>query len=99
MGDRYFDLGNFAVNNELVEAQETALLEAYFGDPPTPGRLAALRLMRPCPTSARRCGRPPGHLRPEFDFSEYAAEHSAGIGRPPPTPARTSLKEAGAAAG
>ena len=34
MGDRYFDLGNFAVNNELDEADEEALLEAYFGEPP-----------------------------------------------------------------
>ncbi|HET7509564.1 MAG TPA: phosphotransferase, partial [Solirubrobacterales bacterium] len=33
MGDRYFDLGNFAVNNELDEAAEAALLGAYFGNP------------------------------------------------------------------
>ena len=33
MGDRYFDLANFAVNNELGEAGELALLEAYFGEP------------------------------------------------------------------
>ena len=31
MGDRYFDLGNFAVNNELDAGQEAALLDAYFG--------------------------------------------------------------------
>ena len=35
MGDRYFDLANFAVNNELGEAGELALLEAYFGERPT----------------------------------------------------------------
>ena len=36
MGDRCFDLGNFAVNNELDDAQRRrALLEAYFGEPPT----------------------------------------------------------------
>ena len=46
MGDRYFDLANFAVNNELGEAAEEALLADYFGEPPTAGRLAALRLMR-----------------------------------------------------
>ena len=34
MGDRYFDLANFAVNNELGEAGELALLEAYFAEPP-----------------------------------------------------------------
>ncbi len=36
MGDRYFDLANFAVNNELDEAGEVALLGDYFGEPPTP---------------------------------------------------------------
>ena len=46
MGDRYFDLANFAVNNELGEAAEEALLAAYFGEPPTARRLATLRLMR-----------------------------------------------------
>ncbi len=46
MGDRYFDLGNFAVNNELDGAQEEAFLAAYLGQPPTAGELAALRLMR-----------------------------------------------------
>ena len=34
MGDRYFDLGNFSVNNELDEAELAELLEAYFGEPP-----------------------------------------------------------------
>jgi len=50
MGDRYFDLANFAVNNELGEAEQQTLLAAYFGmtdaDPHEPARrLAALRLM------------------------------------------------------
>ena len=34
MGDRYFDLGNFAVNNELDDEDEERLLDAYFGEPP-----------------------------------------------------------------
>ena len=46
MGDRFFDLGNFAVNNELGPGDEAALLEAYFGESATGSRLAALRLMR-----------------------------------------------------
>jgi thiamine kinase-like enzyme len=46
MGDRYFDLANFAVNNELGEGGEETLLGAYFGAPPTMAQLAALRLMR-----------------------------------------------------
>jgi len=51
MGNRWFDLGNFAVNNELGPAEEEALLNAYLGTayleaPPAPADLAALRLMR-----------------------------------------------------
>ena len=46
MGDRYFDLGNLAVNNDLDEDAERSLLEAYFGEPPDARRLACLRLMR-----------------------------------------------------
>jgi thiamine kinase-like enzyme len=46
MGDRFFDLGNFAVNNELGEEDEQHLLEAYFGEPATPRRTAALKLFR-----------------------------------------------------
>ncbi|MCI0458027.1 MAG: ethanolamine utilization protein EutH [Gemmataceae bacterium] len=45
LGDRFFDLGNFAVNNNLDAAQELALLEAYFGEV-RPGHLRRLRLMR-----------------------------------------------------
>ncbi len=43
MGDRYFDLGNFAVNNELDGEQEAELLGAYFAEPatPAPARRAA----------------------------------------------------------
>jgi len=46
MGDRYFDLGNFAVNNELDGDDEAVLLAAYFGAPASERRLASLRLMR-----------------------------------------------------
>ena len=45
MNDRYFDLGNLAVNNELDPAGEEALVEAYFGAA-TPRRLARLRVMK-----------------------------------------------------
>ena len=45
MNDRFFDLGNLAVNNGLDDAGDEALLEAYFGDV-THGRVARLRLMR-----------------------------------------------------
>jgi thiamine kinase-like enzyme len=45
MGDRFFDLGNLAVNNEFAASDEERLIAAYFGELST-RRLAALRLMR-----------------------------------------------------
>ena len=41
MGDRFFDLANFAVNNELTDEQQARVLRNYG----LPGRLAELRLM------------------------------------------------------
>jgi thiamine kinase-like enzyme len=46
MGDPFFDLGNFAVNNELGDQDEERLLAAYFGEEATPRRRAALKLFR-----------------------------------------------------
>jgi thiamine kinase-like enzyme len=45
MGDRFFDFGNFAVNHQLAEGDELALLAAYYGRA-TLGQHARLRLMR-----------------------------------------------------
>ncbi|TML06661.1 MAG: LPS biosynthesis choline kinase [Actinobacteria bacterium] len=45
MGDRFFDLGNLAVNNAFGPDDEERLIAAYFGEPGQ-RRLAALRLMR-----------------------------------------------------
>jgi thiamine kinase-like enzyme len=82
MGDRYFDLANFAVNNELGEGEQQALLEAYFGtagaDPREPARrLAALRLM--CLMSDFReamWGVVQTVLSElDFDFQAYARKH------------------------
>lgn len=82
MGDRYFDLANFSVNNELDEEQEEALLDLYFGsdeaDPQQPARrLAALRLM--CFMSDFReamWGVVQGVVSEiEFDFGAYGATH------------------------
>jgi thiamine kinase-like enzyme len=32
MGDRFFDLANFSVNNELNDEDSDRLLDAYFGE-------------------------------------------------------------------
>ncbi len=45
MGDRFFDLGNLAVNNEFDEPQELSLLALYFGEVRSE-HLRRLRLMR-----------------------------------------------------
>ena len=45
MGNRFFDLANFASHHDLGPDEEAALLAAYFGES-TPGRLASVRLMR-----------------------------------------------------
>ena len=46
MGDPFFDLGNFSVNNDLSADEDAALLEAYDGERPRRERLARLALMR-----------------------------------------------------
>jgi thiamine kinase-like enzyme len=45
MGDRFFDLGNLAVNNDFAAEDEERLIAAYFGEL-SARRLATLRLMR-----------------------------------------------------
>jgi hypothetical protein len=77
MGDPFFDLGNFSVNNELADAEEEVLLESYFGEAPTERRRAALKLFRFM--SDFREGmwgtvqNTVSHL--DFDFAGYADKH------------------------
>ena len=82
MGDRFYDLGNFAANNELEEDGQQLLLGAYFGDDPPPRRLAALRLM--CFMSDFREGiwGLVQSVDPEIDypFQEYAQAHFDRLG-------------------
>jgi thiamine kinase-like enzyme len=77
MGDRFFDLGNFAVNNDLDEGSEAALLTAYFGEAPGERRLAALRLMRFMSDFREAMwGVLQGTISDlDFDFGDYAADH------------------------
>ena len=102
MGDRYFDLGNFAVNNELGADEEVLLLEAYFGEEATPDRLAALRLMRFMSDFREAMwGTLQGTLSDlDFDFANYAAEHFGRMRKTAEDPGfETWLEEAGGAAG
>ena len=47
MGDRWFDLGNFAANNEFDDDEdEQRLLSEYFGEPPDEACAATLKLFR-----------------------------------------------------
>jgi thiamine kinase-like enzyme len=82
MGCRWFDLGNFAVNNELGPAEEETLLNAYLGTaylgaPPAPADLAALRLMRLMSDFREAMW---GVVQTavsdlDFDFAGYASKH------------------------
>ncbi|HVD41515.1 MAG TPA: phosphotransferase [Solirubrobacterales bacterium] len=76
-GDRYFDLGNFAVNNELDEAQEAALLAAYFESPASGRRLASLQLMRFMSDFREAMwGAVQSTISDlDFDFADYCAKH------------------------
>ena len=77
MGDRWFDLGNFAANNELDDAGETQLLEAYFGEPPDEQALATLKLFRFMSDFREGVwGTVQSVLSEvEFDFRAYASRH------------------------
>ena len=82
MGSRWFDLGNFAVNNELGPAEEEVFLVAYLGTacldaPPAPADLATLRLMRLMSDFREAMW---GVVQTaisdlDFDFSAYATKH------------------------
>jgi thiamine kinase-like enzyme len=98
MGDPFFDLGNFAVNNELDDGGAERLLEAYFGEPATPRRAAALNLFRfmsdfreamwgVVQTSVSEL---------DFDFPGYADKHFTRLTETGGDPRfRTWLEEAG----
>jgi thiamine kinase-like enzyme len=102
MNDRFFDLGNFAVNNELTEDGEAELLSAYFGAPASGSRLASLRLMRFMSDFREAMwGAVQSTISDiDFDFRDYCAKHfermraSAADGR-----LERLLEEAGGAAG
>jgi thiamine kinase-like enzyme len=77
MGDPFFDLGNFSVNNELDDAQQEDLLAAYFDEPATARRIAALQLFRFMSDFREAMWgvvqRSVSEL--DFDFDDYAEKH------------------------
>jgi thiamine kinase-like enzyme len=81
MGQRFFDLGNLAVNNEFAPADEERLLAAYFGAAVTDARRARLALMRFMSDFREAMwGVVQGAVSTlDFDFAGYAAEHFARL--------------------
>jgi thiamine kinase-like enzyme len=79
MADRFFDLANLSVNCELADPDEARLLEAYFGEPATPRRLAGLRLMKLVSDFREAMwGAIQAALADDdadFDYAAYAVEH------------------------
>jgi thiamine kinase-like enzyme len=77
MNDRYFDLGNLSVNNGFGPDEDRALLEAYWGEPVTERRLAALALMRLISDlrEAMWGAVQQGRSTLDFDYAAYAGEH------------------------
>ncbi|HVO55023.1 MAG TPA: phosphotransferase [Solirubrobacterales bacterium] len=101
-GDRYFDLGNFAVNNELDDEQEEAFLAAYLGQPATAGELATLRLMRFMSDFREAMwGVLQGTISDlDFDFAAYAGKHFERLAAAEADPRfNVLLEEAGCGAG
>lgn len=78
MGDPFFDLGNFSINNELTADEDAAFLAAYDGlREPHPDRLARLALFRVVSDfrEAMWGVLQEGISTLDVDFRAYAAEH------------------------
>jgi thiamine kinase-like enzyme len=80
MGDPFFDLGNFSINNELTAEADASLLEAYDGGVTAP-RLARLGLMRIVSDfrEAMWGVLQQGISNLDVDFVAYADEHFARL--------------------
>jgi thiamine kinase-like enzyme len=97
MGDRFFDLANFAVNHELDEDGEAALLGAYFGEvrPPDARHLRLLRFMSDFREAMWGVVQQ-GISELEFDFADYAARHFERLRQTAASePFRAALRAAG----
>jgi thiamine kinase-like enzyme len=76
MGDRFFDLANFAVNHDLTADDEVLLLDAYFGER-RDGDRAHLRLMRFMSDFREAMWGvvQQGISELDFDFEDYSRRH------------------------
>ena len=76
MGDVFFDLANFSINNDLDEDGRRVARRLLRDVSPADER--ALELMRSCRAFARRCGALSARVSElDFDFGAYADEHFA----------------------
>ncbi len=82
MGDRFFDLANFSVNHEFGDAENEALLAAYFGEAREPD-VASLRLMRFMSDFREAMWGvvQQGISELDFDFEAYARDHFERLAR------------------
>jgi thiamine kinase-like enzyme len=97
MGDPFFDLGNFSVNNELSDADEESLLGAYFDEPATTRRTAGLKLFRFMSDLREAMWGVVQNTVSEldFDFTGYADKHFERLAETGADPRfRTWLEEA-----
>jgi len=80
MGDRFFDLANFAVNHEFTADDEAQLLRAYFGESRDGdrARLRAMRFMSDFREAMWGVVQQ-GISNLDFDFENYAREHFARL--------------------
>jgi thiamine kinase-like enzyme len=88
MGDIFFDLANFSINHELEEAENAALLDAYFGEAAT-SQHAALVLMRFMSDFREAMWGvvQQGISELDFDFVAYASQHFDRLERTTAVPA------------
>ena len=99
MGDPFFDLANFSVNNGLPAEADETLLTLYDGAPARADRLARLSLMRVVSDfrEAMWGVLQQGISTLDVDFVAYAGEHFERLLQNASTPAfERALREAGA---
>ncbi len=99
MGNRFFDLANFAINAELSETHRDLLLSSYFGEATAANR-ATLNLMRVMSDFREAMwGVLQGTISDlDFDFAEYAARHFRRLIETSSEPAFSEALEAGSVA-